>query len=968
LGPWGLQRTIHTPAGDAVALQVAFDTAATLANLDFISRDGAYFRYIQQDDGGFHALVLGYRPAKPGNEAIGSKFNCSYMLNVADFADDTLFTTPSNGMVILQFPAQADWLDVLNVASWELGQDYTLVYQLDGKIHKLRFSADTVFERLLLQDASNGWSLQVTKPLHEGDVLTTSPSVFLEYENVRYWIQNGKVMGATLKSSHNIILEDEGAVTELFFDMPRIHLGLADQATIIGSDGNDSMIANVKSDINFYGGKGNDLLSAGLGNDLLDGGDGDDRLDGGLGNDTLIGGAGTDSLWGNQGDDLMIGGAGADLLDGGDGMDTASYETSLAGVVNALLNKDGSNDHKLQAEGDAVGDTLLNIENLIGSQFDDTLAGNDGDNLIVGLAGNDVIYGGKGDDTLFGEVGNDSLQGESGNDSLSGGDGDDSLDGGDGDDVLIGGSGADILNGGKGSDSASYQNSLAGLIAVLKNLDGSSYNGLQSNGEAKGDVFSNIENLIGSQFNDTLAGNDEDNILAGLDGHDELYGGKGNDSLFGGAGNDRLYGGEGRDLLNGGEGRDYAIYVDSRVGIAAVMLNQDGSSLHGFEGLGEDDLINIEAMWGSQFDDLLVGNDEDNIILGMDGNDSLYGGAGNDILNGGDGFDVVYGGEGDDHLMGGGGDLLQGGAGADNIDGKVDDFAVYTDSKQRIFIDLSETAPQALGGDAEGDKLHSIYNIIGSAYDDEIHGNQAANILIGGDGVDILVGLEGDDTLMGDNGDDIFKGGNGNDTLIGGAGADHMHGGDGIDTAMYIGTKGVFVQLRNSNGKPPIKHVEDKGGEESGDVLIGIENLAGTLFNDTLIGNDLDNTLWGRDGDDILSGGGGRDTLIGGAGSDMYVLGSGHHVVLDATGHEEGEQDTIRMFGVQTLDDLGFSRLGNDLSILATNGTHAILKDWFQGSMDYRVVMDNDYLDNSDLLANVQDYLANAPNQGVIYA
>jgi Ca2+-binding RTX toxin-like protein len=986
-GGWGLQRTMHSPAGDSATFQVTFDTAATIANLDFISRDGVYFCYILQEDGSFKPLILGYRPPKPGNEPIGSKFNNSYVLNVADFADDTVFTTPSNGMAILRFPAQVDWLSVLNVARWELGQDYTLVYQLDGKIHRLRFSADTVFEQLLLEDSSQGWSLQVTKPQKEGDVLTNSPSAVLEYEGVRYSIQDGKLLGATLKHSQGILLEDEGA-TRLIFDLPRISLALADQATIVGSDGDDTITANVKSDINLYGGKGSDSLSSGLGNDWLDGGEGDDKLNSGAGNDTLVGGAGADTLDGAQGDDLMIGGAGADRLDGGDGTDTASYETSMAGVAVALPNQNGSNDQKLKALGDAVGDTLLNIENLIGSQFDDTLAGNDSDNLMVGLAGNDVLYGGKGKDTLYGgdgkdslaggegddsllgEADNDNLKGEAGNDTLSGGDGADTLDGGDGDDILIGGTGADILNGGKGNDFASYQNSLAGLIAVLKNLNGTTVNGWQGTGEAKGDVLSNIEHLIGSQFNDTLVGNDDDNILAGLDGQDSLYGGKGNDSLYGGDGDDSLYGGEGRDLLDGGNGRDYAFYDNNLVGIAAVLLNQDGSSLKGFEGLSEDDLINIEDLQGSRFDDLLVGNDEKNIIFGMDGNDTIYGGAGNDILNGVGGNDVVYGGEGDDHLLGGDGDLLQGGAGADIIDGGDSDFAVYTDSKEAVFIDLSETAPQARGGDAEGDKLNFINHIIGSDYGDEIMGNWSDNILIGGGGDDTLRGYEGDDTLMGGNGDDTLKGGNGDDTLIGDAGADRMHGGDGIDTAMYIGNKGVFVQLRNSNGQFSFKHmaIEDQGGEAFGDVLTEIENLAGTLFNDTLMGNDQDNTIWGRDGDDTLYGGGGMDTLIGGAGNDLYVLEAGHDVLLDATDHEEGEMDTIRIFGVQTLDDLGFARHGNDLSMLATNGTHAILKDWFVGNTDYRVIMDNDYLDNSDLLANVQDYLNYAPSQAVINA
>jgi len=81
-------------------------------------------------------------------------------------------------------------------------------------------------------------------------------------------------------------------------------------------------------------------------------------------------------------------------------------------------------------------------------------------------------------------------------------------------------------------------------------------------------VESYIEGLIGTQFNDTLAGSTSlvvnttlnglagDDLLHGWLGNDKVLGGLGNDTLFGDAGNDTLNGGGGTDTLDGGTGTD----------------------------------------------------------------------------------------------------------------------------------------------------------------------------------------------------------------------------------------------------------------------------------------------------------------------------------------------------------------------------------------------------------------------------
>jgi len=109
---------------------------------------------------------------------------------------------------------------------------------------------------------------------------------------------------------------------------------------------------------------------------------------GGDGNDILNGGNNDDDIRGGDGDDVLKGGAGADRLDGGGGKDTASYAGSPVGVKITLAN-DGS--ATSISGGDATGDKLISIENLIGSDHDDILNGNDGANVMTGGDGNDLF-------------------------------------------------------------------------------------------------------------------------------------------------------------------------------------------------------------------------------------------------------------------------------------------------------------------------------------------------------------------------------------------------------------------------------------------------------------------------------------------------------------------------------------------------------------------------------------------------
>jgi Ca2+-binding RTX toxin-like protein len=264
--------------------------------------------------------------------------------------------------------------------------------------------------------------------------------------------------------------------------------------------------------------------------------------------------------------------------------------------------------------------------------------GNDWINASDGVTNDaDIIYGYDGNDVIFGMGGND---------------------------LLKGGGGADWLDGGEGFDTASYSDS-AQAVQIYLHL------GIVQGGTADGDTLVSIENLTGSNYGDILSGDDGSNVLNGLAGDDMLFGRGGADTLNGGNGNDILVGGAGADTLNGGSGFDEVEYLNSPTGVYVSLQSGKGSS---GDAQG-DQLIGIESIYGSTYDDWLVGDDDANclwgdggadVIYGYGGDDSIYGHNGTDWLYGMDGIDFISGGPGADHIRGGlGDDTLWGGSGAD---------------------------------------------------------------------------------------------------------------------------------------------------------------------------------------------------------------------------------------------------------------------------------------------------------------
>lgn len=224
---------------------------------------------------------------------------------------------------------------------------------------------------------------------------------------------------------------------------------------------------------------------------------------------------------------------------------TLSGYTEYYGNAIVLKAKDFSVDASLAQTAINTGnaDALMayigrGADTVFGSNFSDKIAGFSGNDWLQGFGGSDQIYGDDGADWIYGGSGNDTLYG------------------GSGDDYLNGGTGADYLIGGSGVDQARYSTATSKVTADLQYAN---YNA----GEAKGDSYSSIENLVGSKFSDSLRGNGSANKIEGRDGNDWLYGRGGNDKLYGGSGDDKLYGGSGNDMLTGDSGEDTFVFREN---------------------------------------------------------------------------------------------------------------------------------------------------------------------------------------------------------------------------------------------------------------------------------------------------------------------------------------------------------------------------------------------------------------------
>ncbi len=471
--------------------------------------------------------------------------------------------------------------------------------------------------------------------------------------------------------------------------------------TVLGGNGNDWINADNDNAL----AQGDDLAFGGIGADTILGGFGDDTLHGEDHNDSLAGGAGHNDLFGGDGADTMSAGTGNDRFEGGDGVDFVDYR-AIAGAVVINL------DQVIQNPAGAGLDELIGIEGLLGTAQGDILWGvSTGANRLYGMDGNDELRGGTGADYLVGGNGNDTIRGLGGGDTISGG---------------------------AGRDLARFDDASASLMINLEIATD------QQTGGAGILRISTVDDLIGGDFHDTLAGNSSANDLRGGLGDDRLFGRDGHDRLWGGEGADTLDGGAGNDSLYGEGGVDTASYETATSGVAVDL----GLVVAQFTwGSGWDLLSSIANLTGSTHGDVLRGNTSANLISDLGGDDWVQADGGNDTVLAG----------------GGGADTYEGGSGADLIS--------YADQTMSVILNLD-------AGTASG---------LGLFFDDVLDFEYA----ITGSGADTITGNAGNNRLESGAGNDSLVGGAGGDTLIGGAGSDRLFGGTGADRFVFGNLEGT---------------------------------------------------------------------------------------------------------------------------------------------------------------------------------
>jgi Ca2+-binding RTX toxin-like protein len=769
--------------------------------------------------------------------------------------------------------------------------------------------------------------------------------------------------------------------------------GEAGNDSLNGGSGRDTLDGGLGIDrvsyIESFSGVTVDLVSGGIGGQA----DGDEFIS----IEGVSGSYGNDRVYGNGEFNRFYATWGLDIYDGREGSDLYVYANpgtieiaygeramSLAASLDITL-PDASYGISVKRSPDAATwtpttqyDLLANIEGFQGGSSDDVIAGSDVDNLIAASGGHDrldagggfdylktlendtvdltlgrlknvsgataelngfeAVMGAGGNETLLGDAsnnrfegweGSDVLAGRSGNDHLLGGDGNDLLQGGVGIDLLEGGAGADLLDGGAGIDAVSYLGSSDGIDVNL--LKGQGYIG-----DSEGDRFLNVEDVIGSEYDDTMSGGSGNNVLVGDKGSDEISGCDGNDTIYG----------DQSPLVTSalpGSHFDFS----SQSAAANPTCDCDSAS-------AQDILDGLDSLFGdtashTDYVDEIDGGDGDDVIYGQSGSDLLRGDCGNDYLYGGHQVDVLLGGIGDDTLEGGGSfDFVMGGDGYD--------LASYSLSKAAVKVDLAHPW-SATGGDAAGDLLqellaqllsnsdvgstfsstaflaqlmsanvmldshdetsvfavsdwlYSIEGLTGSAFDDTLTGDAGNNRLDGSIGSDVLTGGDGSDTYTVDNIGDVVTETNavdssgGSDTVLsflaaytlgsniengrilsttaanltGNSGNNVLYGGAGnnvLNGGSGTDTVSYAYGLAGTTGVTVSLAVNtaQSTGGSGSDTLLGIEHLIGSAYADKLTGNTGANSFSGAAGNDTLDGGAGIDTMAGGDGSDGYYV------------------------------------------------------------------------------------------------
>ncbi len=670
-------------------------------------------------------------------------------------------------------------------------------------------------------------------------------------------------------------------------------------------------------------------ISGGAGEDTITGGAGADTLSGDLGADSIAGGAGNDSIIGGEGDDVVSVGAGNDTVDTGRGTDTiiltdgdgdntifgGTGDTSMGDLLDATaVTEDSTLELALSSSG-----TLTSTSGV--TTFDQT------ERFELG-SGNDTVLGSGGADQVDTGAGDDTLAGAGGNDRLSGGAGDDTF-------IVNENDGNDSLVGGAGQDTIDFSSTLGGSGATVT-FSGADAGNFAINGQSTNGSFSEIEQVIGTDF--------ADDINAGADANGvTVSSGAGDDTIVGGTGNDIIDGGTGADSINAGDGDDQILVSDNFgndtiFGGAGNEVLGDTLDLTGVTSDLTVDLSGGTAEAGSvsdgtstlnfaEIETVALGAGTDTLILGGGTSDTVSGFAaptdtGGGTFSGNDQLDVSA-------VLGSGSAPVTSAEVVVSDDGLGNAVLTFPQGESLTLIGVAPAevsdlaaleamgipaAPTAADGTVSGTAGNDI---IDTAYT----GDPDGDVVDGNDA--ILAGTSGnDDVIDAGAGDDIINGGLANDTIFGGAdsdtilvtdaaGADVIQGGeagtdtDTIDFSQVAGTNGVSVTMSGSEaGSYSI-------GATSTGTFTEIERIVGSSNDDTFNGTSASDTVFGGAGDDTINTNGGADTISGDAGNDVINSGGGADSVSGGDGNDVLDGGT----SADTLD----GGAGNDTLIGGTS-------------------------------------------------
>ncbi|MEW8350914.1 MAG: calcium-binding protein [Candidatus Thiodiazotropha taylori] len=662
-----------------------------------------------------------------------------------------------------------------------------------------------------------------------------------------------------------------------------------------GTDGTDDIYGNLAADVldglagddSLYGSGGEDHLSGGEGDDRLYGQEAADTLNGNGGNDWLYGGAADDSLVGEAGSDNLVGGLGDDTLIGGIGDDRYYY--SLGHGVDVIDNTGGGYDR--------ITFTDISFNRLGLFQ--------DGDDLLI-LVDDDLTQSVRvTSHFLGGDLAIDFIQTSDG-ETISA------------EQILS--LVTPLIQ--PPPDPSTQDHSLTSGVTggSVSEETAPPDDSNDTGGEpVDGDTPTDPVDPPTSSSDDRITGSDAGEVLIAGIGNDTLDGGLGNDLLLGDSGDDTYQFTGGQDSLMESSGVDCLVFgngitfdqVSSNLLRSGddLILTVDGGTdqitLTDFF-LGGDNLVEsiefetggsisaeqifsvfglaiptadsgfAQTHTGDSADNQLSGTDQADLIQGFNGNDQLQGNEGNDRIEGGNDSDSLYGGAGNDLLIGGRGDdtyIFSVGDGQDRIDNRGGGF----DTLQFEGIEFSEIASGLM---RSGDDL--ILRV-GSSYDQ--------------------IALQ-----------DFFLGG------------DYVVDRFVFTTGGEISAEQIFNAFGVTNpdlmGSPDYSNLPNEQDFET--VTQGDDSAANYLASS---GDDF---IDGGAGDDQLQGNAGNDYLIGGLGSDTYLIGtsSGQDRINN---YDAGDSstDTLR-FEEAVIDDLWFSRVGDDLTInLVGSDDQVTIEQWY---------------------------------------